>query len=65
MIAFASSKEEIFAKLKKDIYAKNDVWDFSNVSLHSCMRRSREAVLIFIDAKIQIYPIKCAFRKAS
>jgi hypothetical protein len=35
MIAFASSKEEIFAKLKKDIYAQNDVWDFSNVSLHS------------------------------
>lgn len=31
MIALASSKEEVIEVLKKDIYAENDVWDFSKV----------------------------------
>lgn len=32
MIALASSKEEVIEILKKDIYAENDVWDFSKAS---------------------------------
>ncbi|KAI9642908.1 hypothetical protein NHQ30_008642 [Ciborinia camelliae] len=31
MIALASSKEEVLEALKKDVYAENDVWDFSKV----------------------------------
>ncbi|KAM3069441.1 hypothetical protein ACMFMF_008658 [Clarireedia jacksonii] len=33
MIAFGSSKEEVLETLKKDIYAENDVWDFSKVQI--------------------------------
>ena len=33
MVALASSKEELLEKLKSDIYAKNEVWDFSKVRL--------------------------------
>ena len=32
MVAVASSKEEVLEFLKNDIYAKNEVWDFSKVS---------------------------------
>ena len=32
MVALASSKEEVLEKLKSDIYAKSEVWDFSKVS---------------------------------
>ncbi len=32
MVAVASSKEEVLELLKKDIYAENEVWDFSKVS---------------------------------
>ena len=32
MVALASSKEEVLEFLKNDIYAKNEVWDFSKVS---------------------------------
>lgn len=32
MVALASSKEEVIEQLKADIYAKNEVWDFSKVS---------------------------------
>ena len=32
MVALASSKEEVLEILKNDIYAKNEVWDFSKVS---------------------------------
>jgi hypothetical protein len=35
MVALASSKEEVLEQLKADIYAKNEVWDFSKVSLLS------------------------------
>jgi hypothetical protein len=31
MVAVASSKEEVLERLKKDVYAKNDVWDFNKV----------------------------------
>jgi hypothetical protein len=31
MVALASSKEEVLEQLKADIYAKNEVWDFSKV----------------------------------
>lgn len=31
MVALASSKEEVIAQLKADIYAKNEVWDFEKV----------------------------------
>jgi len=34
MVAFASSKEEVLEKLKGDIYAKNNVWDLSNVQIY-------------------------------
>ncbi|KAJ8059847.1 hypothetical protein OCU04_011477 [Sclerotinia nivalis] len=34
MIALASSKEEIIEVLKKDIYAENDVWDFSKIQIY-------------------------------
>jgi hypothetical protein len=33
MVALASSKEEVLEKLKNDIYAKSEVWDFSKVSM--------------------------------
>jgi len=33
MVALASSKDEVLEMLKKDIYAKSGVWDFSKVSL--------------------------------
>jgi hypothetical protein len=32
MVAHASSKEEVLEKLKSDIYAESEVWDFSKVS---------------------------------
>lgn len=32
MVALASSKEEVLEVLKADIYAKNEVWDFSKVN---------------------------------
>jgi hypothetical protein len=34
MVALASSKGEVLEKLKSDIYAKSEVWDFSKVSLY-------------------------------
>lgn len=43
LVVSASSKEEVLEKLKKDVYAENEVWDFE---------------------KAQIYPFKCAIRKA-
>ncbi|QSZ31717.1 hypothetical protein DSL72_001284 [Monilinia vaccinii-corymbosi] len=55
MIALASSKEEVIEVLKKDIYADNDVWDFSKVKsptfttphsqeiLHTCCREPSES----------------------
>jgi len=35
MVALASSKEEVLEQLKADIYAKNEVWDFSKVRIAS------------------------------
>jgi len=32
MVALASSKEEVLELLKKDVYAQNEVWDFSKAS---------------------------------
>ena len=32
MMAVASSKEEVLEKLKKDVYADNEVWDMDKVS---------------------------------
>lgn len=37
MVAYASSKEEVLEKLKKDIYAESGVWDFSKVSERLCL----------------------------
>jgi len=34
MIALADSKEEVLEALKKDIYAKNNVWDFSKIQIY-------------------------------
>jgi hypothetical protein len=31
MVALASSKEEVIEYLKTDVYAENEVWDFSKV----------------------------------
>jgi hypothetical protein len=31
MVCLATSKEEVLEKLKGDIYAKSEVWDFSKV----------------------------------
>ncbi|RDW65529.1 hypothetical protein BP5796_10221 [Coleophoma crateriformis] len=33
MVAVASSKDEVIAQLKKDIYAENDVWDFEKIQI--------------------------------
>lgn len=33
MLAFAATAEEVLEKLKGDIYAKNNVWDFSKVQI--------------------------------
>ena len=38
MVALASSKEEVLEKLKNDVYAKSEVWDFSKASLISNAR---------------------------
>lgn len=38
MVALASSKEEVLEILKNDIYAKNEVWDFSKVSYSRTLR---------------------------
>lgn len=35
MVAVASSKEEVLEQLKNDVYAKNEVWDFSKVRMLS------------------------------
>lgn len=32
VVAVGASKEEVIEKLKEDVYAKNNVWDFDNVS---------------------------------
>ncbi|KAH6722361.1 hypothetical protein BKA61DRAFT_667105 [Leptodontidium sp. MPI-SDFR-AT-0119] len=34
MVALASSKEEVIEQLKADIYAKNEVWDFSKIQIY-------------------------------
>ncbi|PMD27179.1 hypothetical protein NA56DRAFT_667562 [Hyaloscypha hepaticicola] len=34
MVALASSKEEVLEILKNDIYAKNEVWDFSKIQIY-------------------------------
>ncbi|EPE36835.1 Dimeric alpha+beta barrel [Glarea lozoyensis ATCC 20868] len=34
LVCVAASKEEIFEVLKNDIYAKNEVWDFSKVQVY-------------------------------
>jgi len=31
VVTWATSREEVIEKLKKDIYAKNEVWDFEKV----------------------------------
>ena len=33
MVALASSKEEVLAQLKKDVYGENEIWDFSKASV--------------------------------
>ena len=38
MVALASSKEEVLEQLKSDIYAKNEVWDFSKVRSSEILR---------------------------
>jgi hypothetical protein len=63
MIAFASSREEILEKLEKDIYAKNNIWDLRRVSIYIVYEFCRKMILISSNMKVQIYPIKCAFRK--
>lgn len=60
MVALASSKEEVIEKLKADIYSKNEVWDFSKVSLRIWKSFSEE--MLMTSVQIQIYPFKCAFR---
>lgn len=35
LVAVASSKEEVLEELKKDIYAKSNVWDLSKVGYPS------------------------------
>jgi hypothetical protein len=48
MVALASSKEEMLEKLKSDIYAKSEIWDFSKVSLYKVEEwMGWELVLIF------------------
>lgn len=42
MVALASSKEEVIEKLKADIYAKNEVWDFTKVFLSYYCDRKRD-----------------------
>jgi len=34
MVALASSKEEVLEELKKDVYSKNQVWDFSKIQIY-------------------------------
>ncbi|EKG21408.1 Dimeric alpha-beta barrel [Macrophomina phaseolina MS6] len=34
MLAWASSKEEVLEKLKKDVYTENRVWDWEKVQIY-------------------------------
>jgi len=34
MIAVAESEEAVIEQLKKDVYAENDVWDFSKIQIY-------------------------------
>jgi hypothetical protein len=34
VVALASSKEEVLETLKKDIYARSDIWDMSKAGLN-------------------------------
>ena len=40
MVALASSKEEVLETLKKDIYARSDVWDMSKAGFNVIMNRN-------------------------
>ncbi|RQM05503.1 hypothetical protein DH86_00001525 [Scytalidium sp. 3C] len=34
VVAVGASKEEVIEKLKEDVYAKNNVWDFDNIQIY-------------------------------
>lgn len=62
VIAWASSKEEVIEFLKKDVYAKEGVWDLEKVSLAS--HNTMEGLMLTKHViQAQIYPFKCAFRE--
>jgi hypothetical protein len=46
MVALASSKEEVLEILKNDIYAKNEVWDFSNVSYSRILEMGGQRLML-------------------
>lgn len=41
MVALASSEEEVLEQLKADIYARNEVWDFSKVCISPFVLKCR------------------------
>ena len=52
MVALASSKEEVMEMLKKDIYAKSEVWDFSKACFN--VMRKRELANFQIDSDLSV-----------
>jgi hypothetical protein len=46
MVALASSKEEVLEFLKNDIYAKNEVWDFSKVSYSRTLKMGGQRLML-------------------
>jgi hypothetical protein len=62
MVALASSKEEVMEKLKADIYARSEVWDFSKVFSPPTQTTFILTNSELMRYQIQIYPFKCAFR---
>jgi hypothetical protein len=44
MVALASSKEEVIEQLKADIYAKNEIWDFTQIQIYPFKAAFRSAL---------------------
>ncbi|KAH8821143.1 hypothetical protein F5884DRAFT_76107 [Xylogone sp. PMI_703] len=44
VVAWAATKEEVLERLKNDVYAKNNVWDFSKIQIYPFKCAFRDAL---------------------
>jgi hypothetical protein len=72
LIAVAESKDEVLARLKKDVYSTGEVWDWDKVRSFQRDELGDASDLTIISIaphdrltvwQIQIYPFKSAIRK--